>query len=506
MTAPRRGRGRARLLAACALTLGVVLAGCGVAATEPPAAETPEATPEPVFQPVLAATTPTAEPEPLHPDEVDDALAAVICWYEDPQLARECLPPGEETLSALQRIALSGDDRFIAPLVDMLWLEVGWERWVREALERLSGERFATAADWYGWVLRERPSLPQGYGAWKGRLLAIIDERFTELIREPGEGPVGPESLIWAHVGPGDVPPLVSPSTVHQLEEQYLATSDVVYGVVVHGEARAYPERIVAWHGVVHDEVSGSGIVLLHCPACGGAAAFASAASDGNAYTFRTSGLVHESRRLFFDEDTGSLWDAVSGRAVHGPLAEEGVSLRPIDSLQTTWGEWSARYPGTRVLSLETGHVRDYSEGAAMSLALEAEGPLFPMSAVDDRMEPKQRVLGVEVNGSRRAYDLAALEQARLVNDVLGGQSIAIVSAGPGRGATVYEAYDVTFESLRGFGDDRELIDSDGIRWFVDDERLLNVRNSHVRRAIPSQSWWWFAWSGAFPETTTWSP
>jgi len=487
-----------------ALTSMLLLAGC---VAESSALPPPEPTEEPVFRPVVAAEVTATPPPVLTGGEIDEVLSDLVCWYEDPSLALGCLPPGEAFLATIQRVALSDDQRFVAPLVDMLWLDVGWERWVREALERLTGQRLATAAEWYGWMQGTPQELPDGYAEWKGRLLAIIDPELAELIpAESTLGGPGPEHLVWSLVSAGAVPPLVSPENVHRVEELYLSSGDVVFGVAIDGAQRAYPERIIGWHGSVTDEVSGVGILVWHCAVCGGAAVFNRSASNGVAYTFRTSGFVWESRRLFTDEETGSLWDAVSGRAVAGPLAEQGVRLIPRMSVRTTWGEWEARYPNTRVLSLDTGHVRDYSAGASLGADSNPEGPAFPVLAIDDRLEPKERVLGVTIGGARKAYPLAALEQRGLTFDSVGGVGIVIYSAGPGRGATVYETAGTAFTSFSGTPADRTATDDEEVFWFVDDERLLNSRNSRVRSSQPAQVAYWFAWSGAFPDAGLWTP
>lgn len=490
-----------------ALLLGVLVLASGCVAQASSGDVTPTPTEEPVFQPVAAALETETPPPPLSEDEVDEALRDLVCWYDNPTFAQTCLPPGEDFLATLERVALSEEELFVAPLVDMMWLDVGWARWVREALERITGERFASAAEWYEWMAESPPPLPPGYAEWKGRLLAVIDPQFREAIPEgqTDDGP-SPADLVWSLVGAEGVPPLVAPPTVHQAEELFMGAGDIVYGVVIGGEPRAYPERIIGWHGSITDEVAGIEILVWHCAVCGGAAVFNRYASDGVAYTFSTAGLVWESRRLFTDAETGSLWDAVSGRAVAGPLAEAGVRLTPRTSVRTTWGEWSSRYPGTRLLSLETGHVRDYSEGASLAVDSDAEAPAFPVASIDDRLGAKERVLGVTVDGVRKAYPLAALEQRGFVLDTVGGVGVAIVSSGPGTGATVYETAGTSFEGWSGPPEDRIMTDSENLRWFIDDERLLNTRNSRVRSALPAQVAYWFAWSGAFPETGLWTP
>ncbi len=492
-------RGRSVLVAA--VLIATVAAGCvASASTEPHEPAGPTA--EPVFQPVPLVEATATEPTTLSVVEVGAALRDLVCWYTDPDLARTCLPPGEEFVTVLQRVARSGDERFVAPLVDMLWMELGWERWVREALEALTGQRHATAAGWYAWVAEAAPPLPPQYAEWKGNLLALVDPLFARLIRERGASGPGPEELVWGLVGVAQVPPLVSPDTVHRVEERYLSRSDVVFGVVFDGVAMAYPERIVAWHGVVSDTVSGVPVQLWHCPSCGGAAVFGGRASDGQTYTFAAAGLVWESRRLVFDDETGSLWDTVTGVAVSGPAA--GARLTLLPAVRTTWGEWSDRYRNTRVLSLDTGFVRDYAEGVAIAADLASEGPLFPAPVPDDRLPVKARVVGVSAGGAHRAYLLDRVEAVGLLHDTLGGRSILLYSPGPGRGVTVYDSGATTFERVEGPAEDREIVDTEGLRWFMDDERLLNTRNSRTHNAIASQTLYWFAWAGAHPDTGVW--
>ncbi|MSQ29446.1 MAG: DUF3179 domain-containing protein [Dehalococcoidia bacterium] len=63
-------------------------------------------------------------------------------------------------------------------------------------------------------------------------------------------------------------------------------------------ETQAYPERILAWHGVAQDHAGGTDIVLFHCLPCGGAAAYRQAASDGQSYAFGIANIVTGSRQI----------------------------------------------------------------------------------------------------------------------------------------------------------------------------------------------------------------
>jgi len=132
----------------------------------------------------------------------------------------------------------------------------------------------------------------------------------------------------------------------------------------VNGEARAYPKRILAWHELARDRVGGVELAIVYCTLCGTVIPY-EAMAGGKLRVLGTSGFLYRSNKLMFDEETKSLWSTLEGRPVIGPLAGSGVELRYRPVVTTTWGEWRAAHPGTTVLSLDTGHQRDYSEGAA---------------------------------------------------------------------------------------------------------------------------------------------
>ena len=519
---PRSGRRSWLALASLLALLSlIVLVACVETDSEPTPPEL-ASTAQPVLTPA-STPRPTSTPSALEGADLDTLLGTAVCWNDDAALAASCLPPDAQVVDAIGAMARSGDARLIAPLVDMLWLEVGWERWVRDALTQLTGERLTSAVDWSHWVAVNAPPLPDGYAAWKGRLLALIDPLFVRLFgsleppdaSDSGEpnppSTIRPDEVLWSFVGPDDIPPLVDPDAVHRLEQRYLDDTDMVTGVLIDGVARAYPDRVLAWHQVVADEVNDVPLLVVRCLACGGVAVFEAAASDGTVHEFGTSGLTYHGRNLLFDRATASLWDPVSGAAIAGPLAEAAVTLKPRPMVYTSWGEWSARYPNTSTLTLETGHVRNYASEAVFELtltALQTTVPPRPAAGEGIPLLPAEAlVLGVTIAGRTRAYPLAILAAERIVHDGLGGQEIVLFSLGDNLGVSVFDASDVTFESLD--GSDRaalEVTDSDGVRWFMDDELLINTRNSRERDVLPTRIAAWDAWLDAVPATELWTP
>jgi len=58
------------------------------------------------------------------------------------------------------------------------------------------------------------------------------------------------------------IPALFEPAFVPATDADFLAEHDLVLGVVVAGDARAYPIRILSWHELVNDEVGGQPILV----------------------------------------------------------------------------------------------------------------------------------------------------------------------------------------------------------------------------------------------------
>ena len=130
------------------------------------------------------------------------------------------------------------------------------------------------------------------------------------------------------------------------------------------GDVRAYPKRILAWHELFTDEVGRVPVAGVYCTLCGTVILFETE-HDGVRHELGTSGFLYRSNKLMYDRATQSLWSTFGGRPVIGPLAMEDIRLEVRSVVTTTWGEWRRRHPTTKVLSLNTGHRRDYSEGAA---------------------------------------------------------------------------------------------------------------------------------------------
>ncbi len=78
-----------------------------------------------------------------------------------------------------------------------------------------------------------------------------------------------------------------------------------------------------------------------------------------------------------------------------GPLVGRGIQLELRHIVTTTWGEWRRRHPETKVLSLDTGHDRDYGEGVAYRQYFATDELMFEVPSLDHRLKNKAEVLAL---------------------------------------------------------------------------------------------------------------
>lgn len=276
------------------------------------------------------------------------------------------------------------------------------------------------------------------------------------------------QSLIPAdeiHLGgpPKDGIPAIDNPIFIEATEAGLSADDAVLGIVVNGVAKVYPIAILNWHEIVNDRVGDSALVISFCPLCGTGVAF-SAEVNGEVLNFGVSGLLYNSDVLLYDRKTESLWSQLLSKAISGPL--KGTRLEMLPLMHTTWAHWQKSHPKTRVLSRETGFRRDYERDPYAGYETQ-QGLYFPVSKRDPRYHPKERVLGIELNGKFKAYPMAELSKtgAELVDHFQSKKLLIRFDAGSHSAA----AYD-------------------------EDGRLL-----------PAVTAFWFAWYAFHPETAVYT-
>jgi Protein of unknown function (DUF3179) len=280
--------------------------------------------------------------------------------------------------------------------------------------------------------------------------------------------------------------------------EAGLRDDDVVIGVVIGGEARAYPVNLM-WepvNEVLNDTLGGAPITATWCPVAHSAAIY-DRSLDGQSLELGAVGL-RQGVFILYDRATRSWWSQVVGRAVEGPHA--GRTLAKRASTVTTWAAWRRAEPQTTVFwDPQLPGRRRFTEESLSRITLAGKGPIVNADLV----------VGLEgAKGGARAYLVRALAAAGgVANDTLDGEPLVVVLA---RDAVTVNAWlrrvdgrSLTFEGPGSQVRDRET----GSAWDMQAGRAVSGalagRALEERVLTPAL---WYAWRSQRPDTSLWEP
>ena len=101
----------------------------------------------------------------------------------------------------------------------------------------------------FEWVWNQELEAPTGYANFKAQLYGNIDERFHKYFYNRQDlARIRLDEVRWGGVIQDGIPPLRNPEMVSVKEASYLGDDNIVFGIEINGDARAYPKRILAWH------------------------------------------------------------------------------------------------------------------------------------------------------------------------------------------------------------------------------------------------------------------
>ncbi len=199
-----------------------------------------------------------------------------------------------------------------------------------------------------------------------------------------------------------------------------VADKNLVIGVALLGEARAYPIEIIGYHHQVRDTIKGQSIMVTYCTVCRTGRVFKPEV-NGQPEDFRLVGM-DKFNAMFEDSRTKSWWRQANGEAIVGPL--KGETLLELPSEQMTLAAWLARYPESFILQPDSLFKNQYA-GLAKYDEGKAEGVLEGTDSLS--WKDKSWVVGVAVGSEARAYDWIDLKMNRVLNDELNEVPLTIV-------------------------------------------------------------------------------
>ncbi len=401
---------------------------------------------------------------------------------------------------ALRKLERSWDQSYVLPLVEILSLtnHAGLARDIVDLLRQETGKPYGTDVQaWFAWIWEEDEQLIHGYPEFKSWLYGHIDPKFRAYFRTEGVRHVRLDEVRWGGVQQDGIPPLRRPLMITADDAAYLQDDNVVFGVAIDGDVRAYPKRILAWHEMFTDVIGGIHVAGVYCTLCGSMILYESEV-NGVHHELGTSGFLYRSNKLMYDQATQSLWSTLEGRPVIGPLAGHDIELPWRSVVTTTWGEWKRRHPETTVLSLDTGHDRDYGEGVAYRSYFSNDRLMFNVPKLDKRLRNKAEVLGLRFGDGTGvlAIDTRFLGAHVVYHDEVGGVPFVVLTDRSGAS----RVYASGSHSFTGWNQAELAIDETGRHWQVTEGALIGPNGARLER-LPAHRAFWFGWYSAYEDT-----
>jgi hypothetical protein len=434
------------------------------------------------------------EAEAIHPQsgntEIFDQFISLLS--SDKQAREKAIQYVDENwqksfaIMLIEVLSLSMDPSISRELVDLLELKTG---------RRFNGDLHA----WYDWLWHRPEEILPDYGDFKGRLFAYIDPRFEQYFEgRTSTARIRLDEVRWGGVRQDGIPPLRNPKMITADEASYLDDENVVFGIELNGDIRAYPKRILAWHEMFVDEVGGVPVAGVYCTLCGTVILY-DTRHNGITHQLGTSGFLYRSNKLMYDKQTQSLWNTVWGKPVIGPLASQNIVLKSMSVVTTTWGEWRSRHPETQVLSLETGHRRDYGEGVAYADYFATDELMFTVPELDRRLKNKDEILAIRINGFEEeplALSAKYLMKHPVYHDEIAGVEFVVLTDETGANR-VYHTEGILFKR---YDKKSIVVDTNDKQWKVFEDKLVSETGRELLR-VPYHRAFWFGWYSAYPDT-----
>jgi hypothetical protein len=408
-----------------------------------------------------------------------------------------------KALAALSQIEKQWHESSAALLIEMVYRAPNRRVLLQiiSLLERKTGVAFEGDVNpWYDWLWSSERATHPDYAKFKAQLLSHVDPRFQEYFANRPVSLIRLDEIRWGGVRRDGIPPLKNPKMVSAQEASWLEDDNIIFGVAIDGDVRAYPKRILAWHEMFKDRIGGKELAGVYCTLCGALVMYDVTTADNKGsitqHELGTSGFLYRSNKLMYDHATKSLWSTLTGSPVVGPLVGKGIALPSLHVVTTTWKAWRARHPTTTVLSLDTGHQRNYDEGVAYRSYFATDQLMFNVPKKDTRLPNKAEVLALRNASETMAISADFLATRPVYALRLGNTDLVVLTDASGANR-VYEAKSNSFTS---WDQQSTVRDSQGGTWTMTEAHLKSPSGQILPRASAHRAFW-FGWHAAYPDT-----
>ncbi len=299
------------------------------------------------------------------------------------------------------------------------------------------------------------------------------------------------------------IPPIEEPKYIPISQaDAGMNDGDVVFVLEASEPVKIFPQYVLVWHEIVNEELDGEAISITYCPLTGSAVGYYGLVAAGGT-TFGTSGKLLNSNLVMYDRATESYWPQILGRAITGPSKGDELDQFPV--VWTRWGLAKARYPDALVLSENTGFLRNYGSDPYGSYLDEGSyyyrgDPFMPVMNRDDRLEPKEVVIGVKSGDSQLAILKSRVAEEKVANLVVGGAPIVAIYDEELDAVRIYSRQ-VEGQILVFTIEDSMVVDDQGSSWSVLGRIVEGPLEGASLEPVDYFDVMWFSWVAYYPDT-----
>jgi hypothetical protein len=226
---------------------------------------------------------------------------------------------------------------------------------------------------------------------------------------------------------------------------------------------------------------------------------------DGRVLHFHLAGINNQNF-IMRDEETGTWWQQVSGKAIHGPL--QGHQLKQVFHDEVSFAIWKRESSQGRVLKPVANVAAANQYEAADWETRVGRMRAVAETDIDKRLAPRTLVLGIEVGGKSVAYPLSALQKQSPVMDTIGAVPIMVVLGDDHRSARAFERMVdgrrlEFFQQTKADESATQLVDAEtGSMWNFEGKAVAGPLAGRQLKKVFVLEDFWFDWRIYHPDTT----
>lgn len=222
----------------------------------------------------------------------------------------------------------------------------------------------------------------------------------------------------------------------------YVRDTDRVLGVIVDGEARAYPHNIGWWHEIHTDQIGDTEFSVTFCPLTASGVVYPTKQAWGDFVPYVSGRLFNSNLTMWErDADNPTFWNQYMNQAIRGPHMNKRLEILPV--VEMTWKRWKELYPDSLVASDDTGYSRDYQRYPYDDFETDHNRWVVnPTLSFGDEFGAKDLVLVVDGADTSKAWPWPAMDDVSdrlVINDQFDEKPLVVVYDAENRHAQPYD-------------------------------------------------------------------